>query len=220
MPDSYVATLEYSDVVIISSLGTAFAGHTFRGNSLYDPDFTGTGQQPLYFDQLMQTYSKYKVISAKVTVHFIGSDAAFVFLVPLTDALTFGPFTPKLLEYPRSKAIGVGNASIMPSQSMTGFFTTRAIMGLSNAQLQDESYSGSDSTNPGQQWYINIAVCKADLTEGVVTRMLVKISYTSVFYDRIALNPSYSTPSVTQVVSEPKLTQNPRVASQVPRRKP
>ena len=35
-----------------------------------DPNHTGVGHQPLYFDQLMTIYNHYIVIGAKITVKF------------------------------------------------------------------------------------------------------------------------------------------------------
>lgn len=44
--------------------------NTFRANSLFDPDFTGVGAQPLGFDQWSTLYSTYRVISCKYEVTF------------------------------------------------------------------------------------------------------------------------------------------------------
>lgn len=43
----------------------------YRGNSIYDPDFTGTGHQPLGHDQYSSFYHKYCVVGAYVTVRFV-----------------------------------------------------------------------------------------------------------------------------------------------------
>lgn len=41
-------------------------------NSLYDPNVSGVGHQPMGFDTLMSIYEKYTVVAAKITVCFIG----------------------------------------------------------------------------------------------------------------------------------------------------
>lgn len=46
------------------------AAHMFRTNSLFDPDFTGTGHQPRGYDQIMTMYRNYTVIGFKAVVRF------------------------------------------------------------------------------------------------------------------------------------------------------
>lgn len=41
-------------------------------NSLFDPNVSGVGHQPMGFDNLMSIYEKYTVVGAKITVCFIG----------------------------------------------------------------------------------------------------------------------------------------------------
>lgn len=43
----------------------------FSFNSLYDPDVTGTGHQPMFLDNYAQIYNKYKVSFAKITATVI-----------------------------------------------------------------------------------------------------------------------------------------------------
>ena len=47
-PNSEVAKIRYSDQITIT--GTTYAQYTFRGNSASDPDVSGIGHQPMYFD--------------------------------------------------------------------------------------------------------------------------------------------------------------------------
>lgn len=185
MPDSFISTLEYADVVKVTS-SVYRAVYTFAGNSLYDPDATSTGHQPLYFDQNMQVYSKYKVLSAKVTVRFIGSSTAYCYMVPLTSILPASGDAPHYSELPRSQVVAVGNAGVIPAVPISAKYTTEAILGLSKAQLASESYSGTDSASPSQLWYINLIAVDPDTTAAVTVYAHVQISYTALFYDRRA----------------------------------
>lgn len=69
VPDQKLVRLQYCDYynkVTNFTAGNANV-HTFRANSIYDPDYTGTGHQPFYHDELAQLYSNYVVIGFKAT---------------------------------------------------------------------------------------------------------------------------------------------------------
>jgi len=50
--------------------GGATSYYTFRANSIFDPDFSGVGHQPLGHDQWSNFYSTYTVIGSKIMVKF------------------------------------------------------------------------------------------------------------------------------------------------------
>lgn len=68
MPDMYKTTLIYSDYISLSmSVVNLYATYyTFRLNSLFDPDYSGSGHQPRGFDQLSAIYDKYVVRGVQI----------------------------------------------------------------------------------------------------------------------------------------------------------
>jgi len=60
-PDQLRCTLRYSDAGSQFTGSIAPAAQVFRANSLFDPDLTGAGSQPEYFDQLAACYGQYCV---------------------------------------------------------------------------------------------------------------------------------------------------------------
>ena len=63
-PPSMICDLQYVDYGTVSSTGaTTSTGseYAFRLNSLFDPNLTGVGHQPRYFDQLTNIYQLYRV---------------------------------------------------------------------------------------------------------------------------------------------------------------
>jgi hypothetical protein len=61
---------------------------TFRLNSLYDPDETGAGTQPVGFDEIMAFYYYYRVESVKVKITVVNGGTAAITAVQLSNSAT------------------------------------------------------------------------------------------------------------------------------------
>lgn len=68
---SQIVTMKYVDRIDLDSVASAPAFYKFRCNSIYDPDYSGVGGQPMLHDQMSTLYKRYMVLSAKCTVTFI-----------------------------------------------------------------------------------------------------------------------------------------------------
>ena len=64
-PDVMQVQLTYSRSGAFT--GAAPRSNVFRGNSCFDPDFSGVGAQPRGFDQWKAFYRRYRVIASKCT---------------------------------------------------------------------------------------------------------------------------------------------------------
>lgn len=62
--------LRYADTFTLTSTAGVVTSYVLRANDLFDPDFTGTGHQPMGFDQLMLWFNHFCVIRAKLTCIF------------------------------------------------------------------------------------------------------------------------------------------------------
>lgn len=62
--------LRYNDSAVLTSTTGSVASYVLRANDLYDPDFTGTGHQPMGFDQMMVFYNHFTVVRSRLTVSF------------------------------------------------------------------------------------------------------------------------------------------------------
>ncbi len=72
-PAHIVRTLRYCQQFGSTGTGTAPSVQQFRLNDCYDPDYTGTGHQPMGFDQMMTLYATFRVLSTRVkcaAVHY------------------------------------------------------------------------------------------------------------------------------------------------------
>ena len=58
--NNFTTTLNYADSYAISP--AVVPVHVLRMNSIYDPDYTTTGHQPMGRDQLAELYNRYRVL--------------------------------------------------------------------------------------------------------------------------------------------------------------
>jgi len=72
-------TMKYSDTVVLAtSVGVGFTTYVLRPASLFDVDLTGTGHQPLRFDQMAAMFNNYRVRYSTVKANFSVGDVASV----------------------------------------------------------------------------------------------------------------------------------------------
>ncbi len=80
---SQVVKLRYCDSFTLDAGTNTTVNHVFSCNDLYDPNVSGTGHQPMGFDQWANFYDHYTVIGAKIRATFqsntaVGADAGIV----------------------------------------------------------------------------------------------------------------------------------------------
>jgi len=77
-PRTLRAKLDFADVLTLSpTTANVVASHTYRLNSLFDPDYTGAGAQPVGFDELMAMYGDFFVTTTQV--HVSGGNRSTVY---------------------------------------------------------------------------------------------------------------------------------------------
>jgi len=189
IPPAFRATLSYTESVAITGSTGSVGTYSWRINDLYDPNLSGTGHQPLGFDQYMLLYNKFRVMNCSWELHLIGGvapSAAVGVVCQNHQPTSVGPVGL----YERDEC-----QFRMISQYTTGQNTT-VIRGSENlARLQgttETQYKGSDtnfgisSASPTELMTLTCQV--QDSTGGsntVVVYGLVKLSYDAMFYDPI-----------------------------------
>ena len=85
--------LKYYEAGINVTATTGLAGnHFFSANGCFDPNVTGTGHQPMGFDQMMLFYEQYTVVRSKISIGMLSGGAVAprsgVYLSPDTTSIT------------------------------------------------------------------------------------------------------------------------------------
>jgi hypothetical protein len=106
-PTRLVVKLRYMayEGLYLSSVSGSIAKQVFSANSIFDPDRTSAGHQPLYYDVYNQIYDNYSVISSKIKTRFANTTAASSFNigVVLDDDATTSTNINTLAEESKSK---------------------------------------------------------------------------------------------------------------------
>lgn len=156
----------------------------FRGNSMYDPDYTGIGSQPRWYDTFLGAndgsapYSQCTVLASKITVSIwqdptltgtSGSTAGVVSVIPYVGASTAPTSLKEIQERAFVRWKNVGNANSHKPLVIKHFAKTRALYQgvnpLTNATNFQHAYNG----NPNSAWYWTISAVNIISGAGINT---------------------------------------------------
>lgn len=165
----------------------------FRLNSLYDPDFTGTGHQPYLFDQVAALYRKYIVSGCKIRATFTdpgvsGTTGTYCYAMLQasggSDTLT-GSDQDYIREQPLtwSKFISdTGNQKAVLNQ----YVSMPKLEGLTRIQWGAEvaTYGASVGANPSRTPYLRVAIGSDTGAANASCTVRVDLQYYCKFYDR------------------------------------
>lgn len=190
--DQCYVRLKYAEELKLGDGLSPVLYYSFRGNSLFDPNYTATGHQPLYFDQYAAIYERYRVMGAKITIDIInasGASAAYFVLNANTD-FSITTNTATLLEQTKSTISKVIPIAQRIPIRIKMYQSTRKVLGLNKTQIFDQDYGATVSTNPVQAWYFNWLGSSVDATSALNLFFMVRITYYAQFYDRRQMTQS------------------------------
>lgn len=176
-PKKMEFTHTYDELVkLTSSVGVANV-YRVSCNGIFDPNITGTGHQPLYFDQLTALYDHYVVIGSKIEYTIIPDVSAVAFKLGcfVNDDTTSASFLPEALaEQPTGKFALCAHDPTKPIKR-TLKWSAKKNFGkgvLANTELQ-----GTASANPTEQSYFELTMQPADATTTMSVFVNFKVTY-------------------------------------------
>jgi len=200
-PDKLVTNLRYVDTVSLTGGAGVVGANTFRFNSLFDPDLSGVGHQPYYFDQMCgpagtAPYLKYRVLSAKATVRYMITTA------PATTAVNIGPVVVGLLATATNGLYGTTASALCEASGSRWTYLGDKSGGNNVIILKatyepnrdlgndtgDDTIAASYNANPSQVF--NLIPWKVDTVGAAAVQALVEIVYKVEFFDRNEVNQS------------------------------
>lgn len=146
----------------------------YRGNSVYDPDYSGIGSQPRWVDTFLGAsggtapYNRYTVLASKIIVSIWqdptltgtnGSTAGVVSIIPTAGAPGTPPDSLKEIQeraFVRWKS--VGNANSHKPLVLKHFCKTKALWQGVNP-LNDSTFTSVYNNNPQKEFTWQISAC-------------------------------------------------------------
>lgn len=137
----------------------------FRINSLYDPNYTGLGDQPRWMDQLLGTnlYRKYTVDSVDYTVQFINKSATNDGLVSVSASTIPTVPTTNTALWKAKEFTSFRVKTLLPLGQKGSRVTLRGrvrnyrVAGRTFAQYRsEENYSAAFNNNPSNPIYLTV----------------------------------------------------------------
>lgn len=173
--------------------------YQFRANSVYDPNLTGVGHQPMGHDQLAALYDKYRVYNAKIVLTAACNTgyAALLAIRPHAGLNAYsGAATPdELWEQDgvvSTRLIGPSTAAVYSAGKLGASCNVARIFGVTAASHRaDDYFAATVGNNPQNQAIFNILLRTID--GGAATFncfVTVEITYDVEFYDQKTLGQS------------------------------
>lgn len=186
LPKMCIVTHRYVDSKVLNMSAGVTSTFTFKCNGMFDPDYTGTGHQPLYFDQLSALYNHYCVIGSKITIRFAGTVAtAGGNSVPIVACLQTHPaasptYTDPLnaaeQNYSHFKLMGPGQDT---NVIMGAKWSAKKFFGA--GVLANDELKGTPSSDPAELSYFSIGARPMDSLTNCSCQLIVTIEYIAVW---------------------------------------
>lgn len=182
--------LRYGELVARTTTNNVLNSYFFNLNGGFDPNYTGTGHQPMGWDQLTPLYASYRIHKCKYRVDFqappYGTSDAYVAVVPSNNAITISAYEASI-ELPRQKhaVIGTGKPVVL-----SGNVQLSTLMGQTKAE-----FNGNDGTkalvsaNPTELQLLGIYLFQ-NTGGSVVINYSVQLEYEVEFFDPVEIGQS------------------------------
>jgi len=169
--------------------GTAGAVNTYvyTANGLYDPDISGTGHQPLGFDQMMLFYEQATVVRSRIKVTFCNTLSTFfaraaLYVSPDGAAMTVAN---EIIENGLVKTcmLGFGNGASSVKELSLELDIGKYFGRKGGDIVNDDNLQSTAAANPVEQVYYNLAIWAATSASTVVIGYDTIIEYDVVYHE-------------------------------------
>lgn len=194
VPKTWKLNLRYFENALSINPGAGGGAdeYVFSANGLYDPNVTGTGHQPLGFDQLMAMYNHYTVIASTITVMARNADSTYgQFLgVRLAGAVAESTDPQQIIENGRCTYRMLNQGGQSNDQATVSYgCNVSKFLGRPNI-LSEDDLRGTLTTNPAEEAYFKVFGFADQAVDGNQIIFAVQIDYVAIFTEPVLMTTS------------------------------
>jgi len=180
-PDRLVVKLRYADYISLVCTSGALAKQVMRMNSIYDPDLSSTGHQPLYHDTYAGIYDHYAVISSVAHIEIVNPSAVALLVGCVNDDDSSSSTTfQTLMEQSHGQTAELtGITGSRSHVAMTAKFDAKQTLGID--PFRSEQYKTSTGANPAEDSNLVIWGLPFDGSTTLTFNLRVTVEYTVLF---------------------------------------
>lgn len=189
-PRTNMVRLRYVDGFSLDPSAGTLATHVFRANSIYDPNYTSLGHQPMNTDLWAQLYNHYTVVGAKITLHVhnaagSGSDGLLAGVI-LTDDATYSVDPVTIMEQGLAR-YRLTNATLSSNKGnglkVSKTFSAKRFFNVTNPMDNTNRIGAMFSANPVElsHFVCFVGAPPGSLVDYVSMRCTVVIDYICIF---------------------------------------
>jgi len=173
--------VEYFAITLPESLAWSYR---FSCNSTYDPNYTGTGHQPLYRDEFANLFNQYRVISSKIKwtlsrANFSQSNTNIPLVACLSlddDATSHLDIRTEQENGRNTKFVGADGGTLVMRQNWS------AKRNFPSATA--DNLAAAAGASPAEQMFFHLMVQATDLASSVPMYMMVEIEYFTQWFEK------------------------------------
>jgi len=154
----FKTSMRYVESIVLNS-GVTTSHYSWKANSLFDPNDTGVGHQPLGFDQIIPFWGKYQVTSAAIRVNFFNMDTAqrTVYAGIKVSDINIPTFDARTdIERGHTKYQMLTNINGTKNHcQLTHYVDIGKFLGITDVN-DDERLKGTASTSPSEGVYFHV----------------------------------------------------------------
>jgi hypothetical protein len=178
---------EYVEYVTLTSTAGALASYQFSCNGMFDPNITGTGHQPMYFDNMAAMYDHYTVFRSHLTLEVLPTSADMKVALYIDDDTSTTATVEAAGEMPTGTSTILSHLTVRPRVFRLTWDGKKTFGG----DLYDnDNLQGNSGANPSEQSYFTLKSRPLDQVTDTSILFKAQIIYEAVWDELVtqALN--------------------------------